>query len=231
MKRTALFLALALILAGCAEVPAQSAPGSSAAVSAVAPSIETKPSSKAGPFSTGETPEQAVKNAFKAIKDLDKEKAEKYFIYTDLFGNSEGIITPNGEKAQKLFVKNLAAKVDSSSISGEFATVKAEISNTDMRPIILDVFENHVWASFENSSLGENALTAEELSEKALQNFIELFAQRESDIRKTEVNIILSKNNDSWKINMGETLQDAILGGMLSTNKEITESIEAYNSK
>jgi hypothetical protein len=37
MKKIALFLALALILAGCAGAPSQSATGSSAAVSAVAP--------------------------------------------------------------------------------------------------------------------------------------------------------------------------------------------------
>ena len=63
-----------------------------------------------------ETPEQAVTNALNAVKNLDKDTAQKYFSYDELFNrNSESDELVKDEENIKLIFNKLSFKVISSS--------------------------------------------------------------------------------------------------------------------
>lgn len=169
----------------------------------------------------GETPEQAVTNALNAINNFDIATAKKYFDPNEL-GSSDSSLMDDAEGA-KLILKNLTFKVLSSSVDGDTATVRTEITNTDHGKILAEYFEQLFAMSFAKafSSSGGNGTVDEETAE---QMFYDLLKREDNETLTSMVDIKLTKNGNSWRIVLDEPLEDAILGGLLSYKKESDEA-------
>lgn len=173
----------------------------------------------------GETPEQAVTNALNAIKSLDEETANKYFAYEELMGTedeSQEII--ENQENTKLLVEKISFKIISSSIDGNNATVKTEITNLDLKAIFEEYLQQAMEFALSNALAGNVATTDEELAKQMEQMLIDLIKREDNVMATSTIDIKLTKNGTSWTLDMDEPLQDAILGGLVSYMTELENS-------
>lgn len=165
-----------------------------------------------------ETPEEAVTNALNALKEFDREKVEKYMNYDSIMmtvGDSTDIDTTN-----KILLKNMSFNIVSSEVKGRNATVKTEIKNVNMG----DVFNDYLARSISNSlsiSVGpENEETTEISESDASQESAKLLEQivdeKKDDQSKRVVILNLTRQKDSWNIEVSKDLQNAVFGGLLA---------------
>lgn len=165
----------------------------------------------------GESPEQAVTNALKAIKNLNMETAKKYFEPEELTKSDSKNDLLENEKNTKLLLKNFSFKVLSSSIEGDTATVKTEITNTDLKLILSEYLKQAFASAFSNAFSGE--LSDEDIQKQSEQMFFDLLKREGNKTLTSNIDIKLMKKEDSWRIIMDEYLQDAIFGGLISAMK------------
>jgi len=172
----------------------------------------------------GETPEQAVKNVFDAVKNNDTEAASKYINYDDLLKAGETSEEESTAKSEaeademaKSILKHFDYKIISSSEEGDTATVKAEITNIDMKLIMADFISEAFALAF--SGLDEATMDAQMKSK-----FTELIDREDNKTVTKTVDIKLTKSEDSWKIDISDETADAIFGGMISAAEDMSNS-------
>jgi putative cell wall-binding protein len=164
-----------------------------------------------------ETPAEAVSKALEAIKVLNEEEANKYFSYEEFvnYNNSAGTGVNEEQYAALLFNK-LSYKILSSSVSGETAKARVEITTTDMGAVFQEYMEQTIQLAIENALKPEDQqLSEEELGKQAEQILIGILQKNDNQLITTTVDISLTKNNNSWKITMDKDLADALLGGLI----------------
>ena len=167
----------------------------------------------------GESPEQAVKNTFDAIKQNDSETASKYIDYDDLLKAGETNEEDDAETDEmvKLILGHFDYKIISSSQEGDEATVQAEITNIDMKTIMGDFVSEALVLAF--SGLDEETMEAQ-MKDK----FSDLINREDNQTLTKTVEIKLAKSGSSWKIDMSDETADAIFGGMLSVAEDLNAS-------
>lgn len=181
----------------------------------------------AGCGTKSETPEQAVTNALNAVKNLDEAAAQKYFTYSELFNSKDSKKnTLNKKENAKFFVENITFKTLSSSVEGDTATVKTEITNIDMKSILGEYVGQMMPLAFGNA-FAANKLSDEEMDKKAEQILLDLLKRKDNKKATTTVDIQLTKSENSWKIKMDDSLQNAVLGGL----KSAADSMNFNNSE
>lgn len=169
---------------------------------------------------TGESPEQAVKNAIDAIKAGDSEKASVYMDYDKLLlaGDEENDdTTEQSKKMAQLILNHLDYKILSSSEEGDTATVRTEITNIDMSKVMADFISQLVTLAF-------SGLSEEQLDEKCIEIYTDLINQENNKTVTNTVDIKLSKHEGKWTINWSDDLADAFMGGLLSYSEEMKDS-------
>lgn len=154
------------------------------------------------------TPEDAVKNYFKAIGKGDFKSASQY---------AELSLDDNDKAEDDVFTKNyfkkISCKVESSEVDGETATVKAEVSAPDMGDAMTTIMQEYMPKMLNASLSGENT----DKIEKDMQKAIEEIFSDESKIKivKTKVDIKLIKKDDSWVISEDNLdLGNALMGNI-----------------
>jgi hypothetical protein len=174
----------------------------------------------------GESPEQAVSNALSAVKEMNMKTASKYLDYNKLMNegeSSEESDNVNSDVMMKLILKKFDYKVISSSTDANSATVKVEITNTDMSKIIADFFPEMFGLAF-------SGLSKEQLDDKYLEIFTNLMNRPDNKIITKTVEIKLTKNDKSWEVGMSDELADAIYGGMLTAADNMNNSFGSGDS-
>ncbi len=166
-----------------------------------------------------ETPEDAVTSALNATRDLNMEGIKKYFGTKDILGD-EGALAEDGENI-RYFVKNLKFKVLSSEITDNTAVVKTEITNLDMLPVFQEFLAKGLEAAFQNA-FAEKPLSEEEL-EKSTEALLISLLEDAKQTTTVVVEIKLSKEGDSWKIDMDEILQNAMFGGLIDVGEMLQQ--------
>ncbi|MHB8074011.1 DUF5105 domain-containing protein [Desulfosporosinus fructosivorans] len=176
-----------------------------------------------------ETPEQSVTKALTAIKNLDNEAAQIYFANEDLFdGKLENEALKNDETA-KLVVEKLSFKTLSSSIKENTATVKTEITNIDVGSIFGEYVKQAMSIAFSNAFSG-NKLSDEDVKQQADKMFSDLLKKEDNKTITSTVDIQLTKSDTGWKINMDDSLSDAILGGLVSAGNKMSGDFNGNTS-
>lgn len=172
-----------------------------------------------------ETPEQAVTNALNAVKNLDKDTAQKYFSYDELFNrNSESDELVKDEQNIKLIFNKLSFKVISSSKEGNAPTVKTEITNIDMASIMGEFFQKVIALAFSNAFAGNSEKSQEEIDKEAEQILVDLLNREDNKTVTSTIDIKLTKYDNSWKIDANEEFQNAITGGLFNALKNMENS-------
>lgn len=169
---------------------------------------------------SGETPEQAVSNALTALRDLDHDKMEQYIVFDELIDDAEEMA--EDEEFEKLLFNRLSFDIISSSEDGDTATVSTEISNIDMVEILGQYFIEVFELAFSNA-FSEDPLSEEELDELIEEMLIEMLQDDGAVMATTTVDIKLVKSDSTWKIQIDEMFQDAVLGGLLTAIQELDE--------
>lgn len=170
-----------------------------------------------------ETPKDAVTNALNAVKNLDKENISKYFGTESVFNEGkEQKEDEDSEEYAKLFVEKLKFKILSTDIDGEKATVKTEITNIDAMKA-LQKYLQEAFTEALNNAFQQKELTDEEAEKKSEEKYIEILKSDDIGMTTNNVDIKLTRNGDSWKIDLDEELQNAILGGLIKAEKSMTE--------
>ncbi len=175
-----------------------------------------------------ETPKQAVTNALNAVKNLDKETSQQYFGESNWIGGNSSELLENEANA-KLIVEKIKFNIISSSIEGDSATVKTEITNIDMKNVIGEYINQIMPLAFENA-FSENPLSEEEMEKKSEELLLTLLRKEDNKTVTSTVDIHLNKADKTWRLEMNESLQDALLGGMVSFSKDLEGDSGGDNS-
>ncbi|AFS79205.1 putative lipoprotein [Gottschalkia acidurici 9a] len=164
-----------------------------------------------------ETPEQATTNALNAVKSLNKQEAEKYFTYSDLIKeNSSKEDLLENEETLKLMLKNLNFKILSSDVKNDSAVVKAEITSIDMKPILGEYISQAFSTAMSNAFVQDENNSEDDEME---QIFIDLLKNEDNKLLTSVVDVKLTKVEGVWKLDMDESLKDAIFGGLISSTE------------
>lgn len=172
-------------------------------------------------------PEDTVEKMLAALSEMDMAEAELYIVsdntitYPDEGGTDETSVIDENVLMETIF-KNMGYKIISSRISDEYtAVVTAEITVTDMKPVVNEFFTNMIEYLF------SIAFTDPQPSEEEQQSAIkELFTQscmkEDLDTITNIVEIMLIKtSDDEWKIQPDEVLREALFGGFLSALNDL----------
>ncbi|GEM_PF-6800888 len=169
------------------------------------------------------TPGQTVSKMLDAVKALDRETAAFYIDYDRLMDYSEGDNLSDTDETTRLLVANLSYKILSEEQNENTATVKAEITNLDLKPVFSEYVKEAVQLIFDNalSSQGGDG-SEEDLREKMQTVFIELL-KKQSETTTAAVDLSLVRENNVWKVRMDDALQDAVFGGLSETIRTLVE--------
>lgn len=181
----------------------------------------------------GEKPEQAVSKALNAVKILDEAGMQSYFTYDELmnFGTSNKDKTIKDKQNTKLYFSNLDYKIKSSSVNGDAATVKTEITNLDMKSIMGEYVAEAMKLAMANAfTTDDKKLKEEEMNKKSEQMLVDFISRKDNKKVTLTVDIKLIKKDKNWKVQMEKGLQDAITGGLASFSEEMNKNNNTSDS-
>ena len=184
-------------------------------------SQSAKPTEDGG---TGESAEQAVTNFLEAVKNKDSETASKYLEKGDKleFGEVEEW-TELYDKVLDFDYKILDSREESKS-----AKVNVELITYDWSTFFGAVVSDSVNAALEyafnaisnSGDMDENSM--KQLLTDVINKNLALLDEKDED---HELEIILKKTSEGWKITKGDSLSNGIFGGALEKMKEAFGSL------
>lgn len=175
-----------------------------------------------------ETPETAVTNALNAVKALDTATMQKYFDPDDqiMTASKDEDMSDSDKIFLEAIVKNLNFEILSSSTDGDKATVSVAITNTDLRDIFAQFMQLSIQDALQYAFLPEDQQPSdEEMDAMYMQHFQDLMAKEDNPTITTNIDIHLTKAENSWIINSDTLLLDAIFGGFLSAMQNMASSL------
>ncbi len=166
------------------------------------------------------SPETVTGNFFNALKESDLSKAKKYVVNTDI----EGAL-PDKEIA-KLILAKIEYKITETSINGDKATVKADITAPDMMGITASTVNEMIPLAFATVFSAETS--PEEIDKLVDKYLINSISDDNAPMTTTQTNINLVKTKGGWKISQAnDELYRAITGNALKAF-EILETENKY---
>jgi hypothetical protein len=177
-----------------------------------------------------DSPEHTVTEVLNALKIMDKKTVENHFTQEELFAIEKKENNFNNKEIEKLFFKNLDYKIKSSSADGDTAIVKTEITNLDMKSIMGEYISSAMGLAMLNAFTTDgSAISEEELNIKTEEMLINMLSRADNKKVTTTVDIKLSKNENEWRIDIQEDLQDALTGGTIAFREELEKSGLLHN--
>lgn len=172
-----------------------------------------------------EAPDKVVLSAFQALKENDRETLSKYLNIKDLqnLGDQDVTGAAASDEVFKAMFAKLETKILTSSTDKDKAVVKAEFTNVDMQSVLGNYFVQAIASAF--SDIGSEKTDSEKEAEIS-KLFLDLI-ENETGISTNTVDIHLTKVDKQWKIEIDESLQNAILGGLISAVENLSESFKA----
>ena len=169
-----------------------------------------------------ETPKSAVNNAIRALKEIDLEKIEQYF-GADNFIVKDDLYIDAGDEYLKSLFNNIKHKIVKSSIDGDNAVVEVEITNVDMKSILVECIDK-VFKDFVN--VRKDDAENRELVDKLDRMVIDTLNQKSNKKINSLITIKLSKDNGSWLIDTDEELIYTIFGGITESLGELQFALD-----
>ena len=171
-----------------------------------------------------ESAKAAVDKALVAILQLDVITLSKYIdidklqeqqVLTDLDLDIADISKEELNKA-KLILKNFDYEILDSNEQVDSALVKVKLTNQDMRKLFLQ----YIQYAFE-IVLSES--DDEIIDQKLDAKFVELLDADNAELVSSVIELSLNKVDGQWKIDINESVLDAILGGLVSIAKSFDQ--------
>lgn len=161
----------------------------------------------------GESAQKAVENTLKALKNADVKTVSKYLSYDDLLESD--LIDTDSEAVVKILFEHLSYKIIKAEEKEDSAVVTAEITNVDMAKVFPELFSQMLVSAFSGKEITE---------EETITIFGELIQKFKDQTVTVQVDIHLTKKDGQWKIEAGDSFQDAILGGMYSVVQDMNNA-------
>lgn len=177
----------------------------------------------------GPTPEQqaetAVNTCLNALKAGDLETAAKYLDDADVTSvdDTDEDSMVNSVIMEKIFAKLEHKILSTQKIDDNTVTVKAEITNLDMKPVFTEFFTQALQYAL-GSAFSENPPSEEETNEEMTKIFDTCISKEDLATVTKEVEIKVVKTEDQWILQSSDLLSDALLGGLEKVVEEIQES-------
>jgi len=158
------------------------------------------------------TPEQIVKMAFNALKEADSNTFNQLVEYEEyyngivlykgnkMFGNNLG--NESKEYMESVF-SNLTYKIGDVTEDGDTAAVQIKISNRDF------------------SKINEDMLNYDDSDYQLIQ----AIQNADNEMITIDIELLLKRTDGIWKIQIDESFQRAVSGGLFTPASEITEKI------
>lgn len=171
--------------------------------------------------------ETAVNGMFAAFQNLNFEEAQKYVNVED--------ITKTGNEANenaRLVMETIFGKLNYEMISSEKAddhtvVVKAKITTTDMKPVMGEFFAKALEYAFSNAFASPQP-TEEETNQKMEEILVECASKPDLATVTNEVDIkVVKTEGKEWKIEVDDTLSNALLGGLTDVAKEMENAFSS----
>ncbi len=161
-----------------------------------------------------ESPSAAVSRELSLIQELDETTIQNFISYENLMSTPPSDTKPGEEttEAVKLFFKNFQYHIHSEKISGDTATVSAEIINIDTRALAKELC---LALTARNLKLAADAPAPESFNDyfALLRDALE---HNSYGLTATTAYFHLKKMNNIWVIQADETLQDQLVSGFIS---------------
>ena len=167
------------------------------------------------------TPEKAVNNMFKALKEGDIDKVNQYVSYDEISLSKEALeidekIEKENEKDnENILFQSLDWNIKSVNQQNDVATIEIEVTNKNYET----AFKNYIQTMF------QKFLNNEDISEEEEFQLLLDEIKNESVGNKTVTETInLTKTEGKWKINSDENLERALYPGL----EEGINSVSSY---
>lgn len=179
--------------------------------------------------SMGESAEQATNNALKAIKQMDEETLSKYLEIDELIEKDSDSSDPSsiGEEEMLVIFESIEYKINSSEGDGDNAVVNVDITNIDMANVFGTLLQESISFAFSNA-FSSSSMTDEEMDMKMTQVFFDIIEQNKENTVTNNVDIKLHKTDKDWKINLDDTLQNALMGNLFNVLNSIDDSFSEF---
>jgi hypothetical protein len=175
-----------------------------------------------------ETPEQAITNIISAIKEVNAQELTRYGA-KELIGSTDDL---NNTRNRKIFEK-LEFNIKSTEKTEDSAIIKVELKTKDLTSVPQDYANKSAMLTMENNNLGENKLDDVTMKQKFSDLLVNLIDKCEYTEFKEEVEVYLTKEDDSWKLNLETKFQNAIYGNMIVSQNTVVwpEDIVGENTE
>lgn len=165
----------------------------------------------------------AVKNAFEAVKALDKDKLVEAF---GTEGPSENFddLDEATKTMLKLAVKNLAYNVISSEEKEETATVKTEITNTDMVKVLENAQSELVLKIISYMGEHNSEMPTDEETNAMLNEILAAYLEKDDleTVTKTE-DLEFSLVDGKWQMQITADQFDTLFGGLYTFQQNLNQ--------
>ena len=165
--------------------------------------------------------ETAVNGMFSTFKNLDFEEAQKYVNVEDI----TKIYEEENENAMLIMetvFDNLSYEIISSEkVDNNTVVVTTKITATNMKPVLGEFFGKAMEYAFANA-ISDPQPTEEETNKKMEEILVDCASVPDLETVTNEVDIKVIKNeNKEWKIEVDDTVADALLGGLIEATEEL----------
>lgn len=152
--------------------------------------------------------EESVNDCFSSLKSTNIEQVNIYVDYEELIKSLDTIIIENREEEvsslEKELFKTLEWKIEEIKVEDSNAIVTVETKNKDLKTVVIKWLQQ--LATLKNAGEAINNQIALEELKKTLAN--------ENKTEKTKKDIILKKDNGTWKLELNENLRTLVYPGV-----------------
>lgn len=172
-----------------------------------------------------ETPEAAMEKAMQAILEMDEATMAYYFNNTDTIMNLENTgdtLDETESEYFQLFMKHFRYEIISTEEKDDTAVVTIEITNADMGSVLASILQQAFSELLSYAFLPEEQqLSDEEMDALYLQYFTNALNAEDLATVTNTVSVHMNYVEDHWKIEASEEFGDALLGGLVSSTKDL----------
>lgn len=171
--------------------------------------------------------EAAVNGMFEAFKNLNFEAAQEYVNVNDIGADETGT-NENLKVVMDAVFKNLNCEILSSEkIDKNNVAVKANVTATDMKPVMQEYMVKAISYAFENA-FADPQPSEEETNQKLEEILVECASKPDLETVTNEVDIKVVKADDGkWNVEVDDAFEDALLGGLEQSVKDIENTLNA----
>lgn len=152
-----------------------------------------------------ETAKKAVDNGLTAMKNMDLEGIEKYFVDAEM--TAEDLMEEGAEQAKALF-STFSWKITSCEEEGDNAVAQVDLTCVSLQSIMTDLVSEMM------TKILDGSLTEADAEEYTLKRMGEMIKEKDRETVTESIELKLQKFDGQWKITNPETMVSVMASGL-----------------